>query len=147
MKYLAFIWSQGRSAPEELAVMQRELPGYIEEMERRGVRLLGRELDLPETAALVRVRDGETLVSDGPFAETKELVAGIDLLDCADMDEAAEVMAKGPVTWFKAVEIRPSRPPRRPAGTGTRRRPRRARTRAPARPAPAHLRTAGSRPP
>jgi hypothetical protein len=107
MKYLAFIWSQGRSAPEELAVMQRELPGYIEEMERRGVRLLGRELDLPETAALVRVRDGETLVSDGPFAETKELVAGIDLLDCADMDEAAEVMAKGPVTRFKAIEIRP----------------------------------------
>jgi hypothetical protein len=107
MKYLAFIWSQGRSAPEELAVMQRELPGYIEEMERRGVRLLGRELDLPETAATVRVRDGETLVSDGPFAETKELVAGIDLLDCADLGEAAEVMAKGPVTWFKTVEIRP----------------------------------------
>jgi hypothetical protein len=107
MKYLAFIWSEGLATPEELMVMRREIPGYAAEMERRGVRLLGRELQLPETAATVRVRDGETLVSDGPFAETKEFVAGINLWECADAGEAVEAAAKCPVSWFKSMEIRP----------------------------------------
>src|SRR6202142_1480818 len=76
-------------------------------MERRGVRLLGRELDLPETAVTVRVRDGERLVTDGPFAETKEFIAGINLLECAGLDEAVEVTAKCPLARFHPLEIRP----------------------------------------
>jgi hypothetical protein len=113
MKYVLFICGNtdyskdGAAAPEHLAVMQRDLPGWIEEMDARGVRLFGRELDLPETAATVRVRDGETLVTDGPFAETKEFVAGFDLLECADLDEAIEVAAKDPISWFHTLEIRP----------------------------------------
>jgi hypothetical protein len=107
MKYLLFICADGLPAPADLAVMQRECPGWVEEMERRGVRLLGRELDLPETAATVRVRDGETLVTDGPFAEAKEFIAGFDVLECADLDEAIEVAAKHPSSWFGTVEIRP----------------------------------------
>jgi len=107
MKYLHFIWADGRPAPEDLAVMQRELPGWDEEMTARGVRLLGRELDLPETAATVRVRDGETLVTDGPFAETKEFIAGFDLVECADLDEAIEVAAKCPISRFQTIEVRP----------------------------------------
>jgi len=107
MKYLLLIRADGLPAPDELAVMQRELPGWIEEMDGRGVRLFGRELDLPETAATVRVRHGQTLVTDGPFAETKEFIAGFDLLECADIDEAAEVAAKSPVSWFMTLEIRP----------------------------------------
>jgi hypothetical protein len=113
MKYVLFICgntehsSDGVAAPEHLAVMQRELPAWIEEMNGRGVRLFGRELDLPETAATVRVRDDETLVTDGPFAETKEFVAGFDLLDCAGRDEAIEVAAKSPVSWFHTLEVRP----------------------------------------
>lgn len=71
MNYLALIWADGRPAREDLAVMQRELPAFGEEMDRRGVRLFGRELELPQQAATVRVRDGETIVTDGPFAETK----------------------------------------------------------------------------
>jgi hypothetical protein len=109
VKYLAFIWADGLPAPEELAVLQRQCPRWVEEMDGRGVRLFGRELDLPETAATVRVRHGETLVTDGPFAETKEFVAGFDLLECADLDEAIEVMAKHPSSWFQAIEIRPFR--------------------------------------
>jgi hypothetical protein len=57
----------------------------------------------------VRVRDGETLVTDGPFAETKEFVGGFDVLDCADLDEAIEVEAKSPVARFLPFEIRPFR--------------------------------------
>jgi hypothetical protein len=107
MKYVGLIWADGLPAPEALAVMQREVPGWVEEMDGRGVRLLGRELELPETAVTVRVREGETLVSDGPFAETKEFIAGFDLLECADLDEAIEVAAKHPSSWFQAIEIRP----------------------------------------
>lgn len=107
MRYLAFIWSEGLAAPEELAVMRREIPGWAAEMDRRGLRLLGRELDLPETAATVRKRDGETLVTDGPFAETKEFIAGFNVYECADDAEAVEVAATCPVSWFKAIELRP----------------------------------------
>jgi hypothetical protein len=107
VKYLLIVGSEGMAAPEDVAVMQREIPGWVEEMDRRGVRLLGRPLNLPETAATVRVRDGETLVTDGPFTEAKEWIAGFDLLECADLDAAIEVAAKSPVSWFKTIEIRP----------------------------------------
>jgi hypothetical protein len=108
MKYLVFIiCTDGRPAPEELAVMRRELPGWAEEVKGRGVYLLGRELDLPQTAATVRVRDGETLVADGPFAETKEFIAGFNVLECTSLDEAIEVSTKCPVSGFQALEIRP----------------------------------------
>jgi hypothetical protein len=107
MKYLASIWADGRPAAEDLAVIQRELPAWIEEMDASGIRLLGRELELPETAVTVRVRDGETLVSDGPFAETKEFMAGFDLLECADLDEAIEVASRHASSWFQAIELRP----------------------------------------
>ncbi len=101
-----FICADGLPTPQALAVLQRECPGWVEEMEGRGVRLLGRELDLPQTAATVRVRDGQTLVTDGPFAETKEFIAGFDLLECAGPGEAIEVAAKHPSSWFQAIEIR-----------------------------------------
>ncbi len=76
-------------------------------MDGSGARLFGRELDLSESAATVRVRDGETLVSGRPFAETKEFVAGFDLFDCADLDEAIDAAAKSPVARFHPFEIRP----------------------------------------
>jgi hypothetical protein len=107
MKYLHVIWADGMPAPEELAVMQRELPGWDKKMNDRGARLFGRELDLPETAATVRVRDGETLVTDGPFAETKEFVAGFNLMDCTGLDESIEIAATCAVSWFQAIEVRP----------------------------------------
>lgn len=112
MKYLLTIAgntdhsSDGVVAPEALAVMQREIPVWVEEMDSRGIRLFGRELDLPATAATVRVRDGETLISDGPFAETKEFIAGFDMLECASMAEALEVAAKCPVGQFHTLEVR-----------------------------------------
>ena len=58
-------------------------------------------------ATSVRVRDGETLVSDGPFAETKEFVAGYAVIECDDLDEALEVAAKHPVAASGTIEVRP----------------------------------------
>ena len=107
MKYVVFIGTDGVPVPEALAVMQRELPAWIEEMNGRGVRLLGRELKLPPTAVTVRVRGGETLVTDGPFAETKEFVAGLDIFECANLDEAIEAAAASPVSRYHPMEIRP----------------------------------------
>ena len=107
MKYLTLIWAAGMPAPEELAVLQREIPGWIQEMDGRGVRLLGRELDLPETAATVRVRDGQTLVTDGPFAETTEFIAGIDVVSCADRQQALQLAAAHPIARYHAIEVRP----------------------------------------
>jgi hypothetical protein len=55
----------------------------------------------------VRVREGEVLVADGPFAETKEQIGGFDIIDCADLDEAIEIASKHPVATFGTIEIRP----------------------------------------
>ena len=79
---------------------------WVSEMDGRGVRLEGRPLD-PGDATTVRVRNGEVLVSDGPFAETKEVMVGYDLLDCANLDEAIEVASKHPVARFGKIEVRP----------------------------------------
>jgi hypothetical protein len=79
---------------------------WLEEMEARGVRLTGNRLRPVEETKSVRVRSGDTLVSDGPFTEAKEVVAGFDLIDCADEAEALEIAAKHPVARFGAVEVR-----------------------------------------
>lgn len=107
MNYLLFICSDGQATPEQVTAMGEHMPGWVEEMDGRGIRRLGTELAPPSGAVSVRVRDGETLVSDGPFAETKEFVAGFDLVDCGDLDAAIEVAAKHPVAWFHCVEVRP----------------------------------------
>ena len=106
MKYLNFVAGDDLPGADELAVMQREIPGWAEELTGRGVRLLGRPLDIPETAVTVRVRDGETLVTDGPFVEAKEFIAGFDVLECADLDEVIATAASGPVARFMTIEIR-----------------------------------------
>ena len=55
----------------------------------------------------LRVRDGETLLSDGPFIETKEFIAGIDVVSCADRQQAIEVAAAHPLARYHAIEVRP----------------------------------------
>ena len=77
----------------------RRRPGW-RRWTRRGVRLQGDRLRPASDATTVRVRDGEVLIVDGPFAETKEQIAGFDILECADLDEAIEVAAKHPVARF-----------------------------------------------
>jgi hypothetical protein len=107
MKYLSFVAGDALPTQEQLVVMQREIPGWVEQMKDRGVYVLGRPLDIPATATTVRVRDGKTLVTDGPFVETKEFVAGFTLLDCASLDEVIEVESGGSVSRFMSIEIRP----------------------------------------
>ena len=60
-----------------------------------------------DTATTVRVRGGETLLSDGPFIETKEFVAGIDVVSCADRQQAIQLAAAHPLARYYAIEVRP----------------------------------------
>ena len=69
-------------------------------------RLLGNQLRPQEDAKVVRVRGGKPFVTDGPFAETKELIAGFDILECDSLDEAVAIAAKHPVAKFGAIDVR-----------------------------------------
>ena len=80
---------------------------WVEEMEARGVRQFGSRLRPVSDATTVQVRGGEVVLSDGPFAETKEQVGGFDLLECRDLDEAIEVASKHPAAKFGTLEVRP----------------------------------------
>ena len=84
-----------------------DLQAWLDEMERRGVLQTGDRLRPTTEATTVRLRNGETLVLDGPFAETKEQVAGFDIIDCADLDEAIEIASKHPCAGLGTVEVRP----------------------------------------
>jgi hypothetical protein len=80
---------------------------WVQEMDGRGVRQFGSRLRPVSDATTVQVRGGEALISDGPFAETKEQIGGFDLLDCKDLDEAIEVASKHPGAKFGTIEVRP----------------------------------------
>ena len=76
-------------------------------MGEKGIEADGLELDDVDKARVVRVRDGATLVSDGPYAETKEVIGGYFIADCKDLDQAIELAEHVPVVDRGSVEIRP----------------------------------------
>jgi hypothetical protein len=80
---------------------------WLDDVIARGVRLDGDRLRPPREAKTVQLRDGEVMISDGPFAETKEVICGFDILECADIDEAVKVAAAHPVAEFGRIEVRP----------------------------------------
>jgi hypothetical protein len=80
---------------------------WADELDAAGIRLDGDQLRPPKDATTVRVRGGEVLLGDGPFAETKEVIIGYDVIDCADLDEAIAIAAKHPVAAGGLLEIRP----------------------------------------
>ena len=97
---------------EEEAKSERaaEIPKWnalFEELMGGGHWVDGQELDDPATAKTVRIRDGERLVTDGPYAETKEQIGGFFLIEAEDLDQAIAIAAKVPVAERASVEIRP----------------------------------------
>jgi hypothetical protein len=94
-------------SPEEQAAGLAAYQAFGEEMGRRGVLQGGERLRPTTDATTVRVRDGEVLTSDGPFAETKEQIGGFYLVDCKDLDEAIEVASKIPGARHGTIEVRP----------------------------------------
>jgi hypothetical protein len=111
MKYLLTIYAdESRYAtmtPADSASLMEAYGKFGTEAQSAGVLLGGEGLQPTATATTVRVRDGETLLTDGPFAETREQLGGYYLLDCEDLDEANRWAAKIPDAAGGAVEVRP----------------------------------------
>ncbi len=108
MKYILLIHSAEDAWPaDELAVARDASVRLCHELSDRGQYRGAAPLHPAATATCVRVRDGKTTVADGPFAETKEQLAGYFLIDVADLDEAIAVAAKIPGTTRGTTEIRP----------------------------------------
>lgn len=116
MKYAMLIYdddSAWSDLPEEEKAQLRaaEMPKWValfEELGKADPNVSGKELDGRSTAKVVRVRDGERIVTDGPFAETKEVLGGAFVIDLPDLDEAIRLAALIPAAANTgAVEIRP----------------------------------------
>ncbi|MET8151070.1 YciI family protein [Actinoplanes sp. NPDC049668] len=105
MKYMMFVCTDTEPETDESQVP--DIHGWVADNDAAGRRLQGNELASPAAATTVRVRGGELLLSDGPFAETKEVIVGFDILECADLDEAIEVARAHPMAWSGRVELRP----------------------------------------
>jgi len=96
----------GRS-PEEIAAEHPQWGAYTEGLKAAGLYVGGEALEGTDTATTVRVRNGETQITDGPFAETKEYINGYYLLNAPDLDAAIAQAAKVPLVGRGAVEVRP----------------------------------------
>jgi hypothetical protein len=84
-----------------------EFMAFQDEMEARGVLVARERLRPTALATTVRVRDEGLVVADGPFAETKEQIAGFYIIDCADLDEAIEIASRNPGARNGTIEVRP----------------------------------------
>jgi hypothetical protein len=114
MRYMMLIYSQEDEAakPEEVGLVAATHRAVMEEARDRGVFRAADPLEASSTATTVRIEDGRVLVTDGPFAETKEQLAGYYILDCQDLDEALAWAAKIPTACAGAtgcIEVRPVR--------------------------------------
>jgi len=97
-------------AEERAALREAELPRWyalFEELGRVDPNVTGKELATRHSAKVVRVRDGERIVTDGPFAQTKEILGGLFLVDLPDLDEAIRLAALVPAAEDGSIEIRP----------------------------------------
>jgi hypothetical protein len=104
MEYMLFIATDtepGTSTDEP------DIDEWVAEGDRRGIRIQGDALQPREDATTVRVRDGQVLVSDGPYTEAKEWIVGYDLLECDDLDQAIDYVTRHPMAHHGRVEIRP----------------------------------------
>jgi hypothetical protein len=110
MKYLLLMYanaSEAPNTPEELGAIAEEWNAYMADAKAAGVLLSNGGLDPAGTPTTMRIRNGQTLITDGPFAETYEQVGGYSLLECKDLDEAIRWAEKIPTAKYGSVEICP----------------------------------------
>jgi hypothetical protein len=111
MQYLLTIYADERfwtdASPEDVGKTMAAYGALGEEMKAAGVILGGEGLESSSTATTVKVRDGETITSDGPFAETREVLGGYYLIETDSLEEATEWAARIPSARYGTVEVRP----------------------------------------
>ncbi|MET7879035.1 YciI family protein [Micromonospora profundi] len=105
MKYMMFVCtdSEPDTDPTELPDVEK----WVTDNDASGRRITGDRLAPASAATTVRVRNGDLLATEGPFAETTEVIVGFDLLECADLDEAIEVARAHPMAREGRLELRP----------------------------------------
>ena len=114
MRFALLIYDENTASPSPeppdpatMANVMEAYNAYTQALRDAGAYAGGEALQPNPTATTVRVRDGQSVLTDGPFAETKEGLGGLYLVDCADLDAAIEWAAKCPGSWFGTVEVRP----------------------------------------
>jgi hypothetical protein len=111
-QYMVLVYQQ-EVDPAEQAEREREMPLFVElhrSLREAGLLVGVQRLHSTESATSIRVRGGETEITDGPFAVTKEVLAGYYILECADLDEALKHAARIPAARWGTVEVRPAMP-------------------------------------
>jgi hypothetical protein len=114
VQYILLIYSDESrweaASPQEIGAMMEEYGAYSQALHESGAFVAGEPLKATATATTVRVREGETLTTDGPFAETKEQLGGFYIVDVESLDEALEWAAKVPSARVGSIEVRPILP-------------------------------------
>jgi hypothetical protein len=110
MKYLCLVYFEpgclSSLSPDERKAFDRASGDYDKDLERRGNYILA-ALQPVNTATTVRVRDGKVSMTDGPFAETREVLGGFIFIEAKDLDEALEIAAGIPLAKHGSIEVRP----------------------------------------
>lgn len=113
MKFLLLVYTDTTlmdALPEErYDAMMRDCLSHADDLRREGRILDFQQLEGPETARSVRIRDGRLTTTDGPFSETKEVLGGFNLVEAADMEEAVRMAAEFPWASTGCIEVRPVR--------------------------------------
>jgi hypothetical protein len=104
MRFLFLVCTDETAEPYDAA--DDNIETWVSELDARGARVIGDRLRPNAEAIAVKRRGGKVVVSDGPFAEAKEVIGGFDVIDCANRDEAIEIAAKHPMARFGQIEIR-----------------------------------------
>ncbi len=110
MQYMCLIYTPVDAPeipPEERQQLFEEYGTFTEAVRKSGKMLAGEPLQPPSDATTVRVRNGKRIVTDGPFAETKEWLGGFYLFNCDSLDEALDLAAKIPGAKYGSIEVRP----------------------------------------
>ena len=111
MQYMLLIYTeepQGEVDPAEDAEVMDAYNAFTESIRQSGAMITGEALYPTPSATSVRVRDGKTVTTDGPFAETKEALGGFYVIEAADLDEAIAIAAACPGARYGTVELRPT---------------------------------------
>ena len=110
MQYLVLIYSEEPTAPPDpaqISAVMKDYDAYTQMLRDRGAYVHGEALQPTATATTVRIRDGQTMTTDGPFAETKEALGGFYLIEAKDLDEALALGGACPGARWGSIEVRP----------------------------------------
>lgn len=107
MRYLMFVATDPENAADPTGEGTLPIEEWVAKNDSAGTRIMGERIRPADDATTVRRRDGRVLVTDGPFAESREWIVGFDILECADLDEAIAIAAEHPMAASGRLELRP----------------------------------------